>query len=208
MNFATLKGLTIPEGVVTQITDASGRVIWKLSNGSVVVFDGTVKLKPFNEEVILNEPLDLNKAYSFVFNGVEYGPMSPYMDEDGMLHLGAWEDYSTVPIGILVGDLEDPTYAVAAWDMTGPYNRKEYPLTITCIGQRRIITFTIAGTTYSADEGMTWGEWVESDYNTIGAYVYSDGRIYIPPFIATDYGIGYQYMLEIIQRGAAYVTSA
>ena len=28
MNFATLQGLTIPEGVVTQITDASGRVIW------------------------------------------------------------------------------------------------------------------------------------------------------------------------------------
>lgn len=28
MNFATLKGLTIPEGNVTQITDASGRVLW------------------------------------------------------------------------------------------------------------------------------------------------------------------------------------
>lgn len=28
MNFATLKGLTIPEGVVTQIADASGRVLW------------------------------------------------------------------------------------------------------------------------------------------------------------------------------------
>ena len=28
MNFATLQGLTIPEGVVTQITDASGRVLW------------------------------------------------------------------------------------------------------------------------------------------------------------------------------------
>ncbi len=29
MNFATLQGLTIPEGVVTQIADASGRVLWK-----------------------------------------------------------------------------------------------------------------------------------------------------------------------------------
>lgn len=208
MNFATLKGLTIPEGVVTQITDASGRVIWKLSNGSVVIFDGTVKLKPLNEEVILNEPLDLNKAYSFVFNGVEYGPMSPYMDEDGGMHLGAWEDYSTMPIGIYVGDLEDPTYAGAVWDTSGPYNRNTYPLTITCIGQRRIITFTIAGTTYSADEGMTWGEWVESAYNTVGAYVHSDGRILIPPFIATDYGLGYQYSAEVIVEGAAYVTSA
>lgn len=29
MNFATLKGLAIPEGNVTQITDASGNVLWK-----------------------------------------------------------------------------------------------------------------------------------------------------------------------------------
>lgn len=28
MNFATLQGLTIPEGVVTQIADASGNVLW------------------------------------------------------------------------------------------------------------------------------------------------------------------------------------
>lgn len=28
MNFATLKGLTIPKGKVTKITDASGRVLW------------------------------------------------------------------------------------------------------------------------------------------------------------------------------------
>lgn len=28
------------------------------------------------------------------------------------------------------------------------------------------ITFTIDGTEYQAEEGMTWGEWVESEYNT------------------------------------------
>ena len=37
MNFATLQGLTIPEGVVTQITDASGRVLWALSGGGPIV---------------------------------------------------------------------------------------------------------------------------------------------------------------------------
>ena len=30
---------------------------------------------------------------------------------------------------------------------------------------KRVITFTIDGTTYYAEEGMTWGEWVESEYN-------------------------------------------
>jgi hypothetical protein len=37
MNFATLQGLTIPEGVVTQITDASGRVIWSAVKSVPVV---------------------------------------------------------------------------------------------------------------------------------------------------------------------------
>ncbi len=32
------------------------------------------------------------------------------------------------------------------------------------------MTFTIDETTYYAEEGMTWGEWVDSRYNTIGAY--------------------------------------
>ena len=30
------------------------------------------------------------------------------------------------------------------------------------------IIFTIDGTSYTAEEGMTWGDWVESDYNTLG----------------------------------------
>lgn len=37
MNFATLQGLTIPEGVVTQIADASGRVLWAVSGGKAVL---------------------------------------------------------------------------------------------------------------------------------------------------------------------------
>lgn len=31
-----------------------------------------------------------------------------------------------------------------------------------------IISFTIKGTSYQAEEGMTWGQWVESSYNTGG----------------------------------------
>lgn len=36
---------------------------------------------------------------------------------------------------------------------------------------RQTITFTIDGTQYTALSGMTWGEWVESEYNTAGYYV-------------------------------------
>lgn len=31
-----------------------------------------------------------------------------------------------------------------------------------------LITFTIDGTEYQTEDGMTWGEWVESEYNTDG----------------------------------------
>lgn len=37
INFSTLQGLTIPEGVVTQIADASGRVLWALKSGTKAV---------------------------------------------------------------------------------------------------------------------------------------------------------------------------
>lgn len=31
-----------------------------------------------------------------------------------------------------------------------------------------IISFTIDGTSYQAEEGMTWAQWIDSDYNTGG----------------------------------------
>lgn len=33
------------------------------------------------------------------------------------------------------------------------------------------ITFYINGTQYKAEEGMTWENWVNSNYNTISAYI-------------------------------------
>lgn len=37
-------------------------------------------------------------------------------------------------------------------------------------GEVGTITFTIADVTYTADEGMTWEEWIASEYNTDGYY--------------------------------------
>lgn len=42
------------------------------------------------------------------------------------------------------------------------------------------ITFTIDDVSYQAEEGMTWSEWVDSEYNTVGAKIDSDGDILIP----------------------------
>lgn len=39
IDFSILKGLTIPEGVVTKITDASGNVLWKLENDKPIILE-------------------------------------------------------------------------------------------------------------------------------------------------------------------------
>lgn len=39
INFATLQGLAIPEGVVTQIMDAAGRVLWMVGGGGEVILE-------------------------------------------------------------------------------------------------------------------------------------------------------------------------
>jgi len=41
-------------------------------------------------------------------------------------------------------------------------------------GKQEMISFTIDGTEYQAEADMTWGEWVESAYNTGGFYANPD----------------------------------
>ena len=57
-----------------------------------------------------------------------------------------------------------------------------------------LITFTIEGTEQQAEEGMTWGEWVDSDYNTFN-------------YIVNDYygGITNAYETYIIKYNNEYV---
>ena len=45
------------------------------------------------------------------------------------------------------------------------YDAAQCALTVTYV---QPINFTIDGTTYQAESGMTWGTWIESEYNTIG----------------------------------------
>ena len=42
-----------------------------------------------------------------------------------------------------------------------------------------LIEFSIGSTTYQAEEGMTWAEWVESEYNTFGYFIGEDYSNYI-----------------------------
>ena len=72
INFATLKGLAIPEGNVTQIADASGRVLWKQAPSGATV---TITVNSGYEKDIL------------LIDGVYYGMQSAEL---------------TVPIGTVI----------------------------------------------------------------------------------------------------------
>ena len=58
-----------------------------------------------------------------------------------------------------------------------------------------MIEFTINGTTYEAEDGMTWGDWVESEYNTNSngyrLYDLNNGlirlRLYAPGYSSYSY---------------------
>ena len=54
IDFATLQGLTIPEGVVTEITDASGRVLWMLSGGKVILEVEKITSNTYAGEITYN----------------------------------------------------------------------------------------------------------------------------------------------------------
>ena len=47
----------------------------------------------------------------------------------------------------------------------------------------KLITFTIDGTTYQAIDGMTWEEWVNSEYNTRSFLLSGEGVYYKDPMI-------------------------
>jgi hypothetical protein len=50
----------------------------------------------------------------------------------------------------------------------------------------QLITFTIDGTEYQAEEGMTWYEWVNSKYNNAGWFIEQDTDMTMRFFIKNN----------------------
>ena len=62
IDFATLQGLTIPEGVVTKIEDASGRVLWS----AATTFEGTLYLRPSADVSFTGDKYPEDLAYGYL----------------------------------------------------------------------------------------------------------------------------------------------
>lgn len=87
---------------------------------------------------------------------------------------------------------------VSEWDGTG--------VVIEAIASASLISFTIDGTSYQAEAGMTWSEWVASDYNN---FTSSNGNLSIDGTtvkVGTGYKISSVASTDVIVAGTAYVT--
>jgi hypothetical protein len=66
-----------------------------------------------------------------------------------------------------------------------------------------LISFTINGKQYQAEEGMTWGEWVASEYNTDNYFVEND-RIKIGVTAVYLKGVGFMGPTANIRGNTEY----
>ena len=74
-----------------------------------------------------------------------------------------------------------------------------------------LIRFTIAGITYTAENGMTWQEWINSKYSDSTLEIDSDGKVIQKTtgyfLTAPEYGVQYVYNNDFINNNWAYLVS-
>lgn len=126
----------------------------------------------WNEEVAVsgdswNVNFTCNGVNYTSINSKMYSGMYAYYYDDTLAYdadNGAWKNtaYRTIIITSKLSEVENGDTLLA--------ELLEYA---TKQGATSLISFTIAGTSYQAEDGMTWGEWVESEYNTDGFVFYA-----------------------------------
>lgn len=68
--------------------------------------------------------------------------------------------------------------------------------------EKSLISFTIEGTSYQAEEGMTWEEWVNSEYNVSNAYIHNNDYVILGGIIIFN-GVSV-FKTDIIIDGTEY----
>ena len=183
-------------GVKAKETGKAWAYVIPQSVKEVIVEDETGEVSPVSipsgGELIIGENIDINVGDTIgAFKGLAIHDVFKYLeakraiqpsdtvkltaptlsiDEDGVLTMTATDD-RTETFAIFVDGVETATVA----------NEKE--------PETQTITFTIEGTTYYAKEGMTWSEWVESEYNT-GNYFVENHHIKTGVTYVYLYGVG------------------
>ena len=130
--------------------------------------------------------------------------------------------YNTTQGALTLIDLTDSTVTpetlaegVIAYNAKG--ERIVGTMNVESAGSSKLRQFTFRGVTYQFEEGMTWGEWLESDYNTsilvVGEYDEGMGGYTIMP----DYDFSlalrgttqyYAVVTDVIVAGTTYETTS
>ena len=79
-----------------------------------------------------------------------------------------------------------------------------------CIPERTLVSFTIDNITYQANENMTWSQWVESEYNTLGltnsgVYIFGETIGYRQMRIVKEYYFGEVVSSDVIIPSEKYI---
>ena len=188
MNFATLKGLTIPEGAVTQITDASGRVLWSAAEPCTVTIAAFGISPNGNANVTLNGQTYSAKGISITPNQNNPTPIAEITVPSGtVMSCSACTSVGNNKGTIVLNGTNVAEAASAGVPATCDYvvngnikvELNDAHVVAANVSVSRVliteepITFTINGTEYSAYPSMTWNDWNVSDFNTTGQKVAS-----------------------------------
>ena len=95
-------------------------------------------------------------------------PELSYM-ENGSYELEPREGYDGLEGARIV--VAVPTYITVSSEDDIPTDAVDGTIVIVEASGANLISFTVDGTTYQAEDGMTWEQWVDSEYNTDGFYI-------------------------------------
>ncbi len=131
----------------------------------------------------------------------EYGGTLPKLDTP-VISLETENDSEELP------KLDTPVISLETENDSEELPKLDTPV-ISLETETQLITFIIEGDTFQAEEGMTWGEWVDSEYNIDGyAIDSSDNSIFLDEYwVASDEQWDWVYASDVIIAGHVYYQS-
>ena len=124
-----------------------------------------------------------------------YVPTETYTAEKGMT-LKQWlnSSYNTdkLPTDTVLKDTEGNALSLETIILNG----SNYVTKVNEETPKNQISFSINGKSYVAEEGMTWGEWVKSSYNTTYADNYTTFEKYIKEYYKSTWSFEFTYADE------------
>lgn len=157
-----LSTLNLPAGthIITVKAKASGYEDSEMSNEVSYTLHSISGTWVFNKVVKQgNIPSIVTYYIKFTCNGVNYSRIN---HDTGEIRYG---NTHVASFGELVNSWKNEVYRAITFDGVQCVCTELYEW-LTTNAVRQTITFTIGGTTYTALSGMTWREWIESEYNT------------------------------------------